>query len=282
MVEEGQMGGTSVTAEREPAAPLRKRRPWQTHHVALVQLLVVVAVIAGWQLAVALGWMNGKLLGSPLGIWHAGLTMVRDGTLGSDLWVTSQETVEGFVLGTVAGTALGLGLWFLPFAARVTEPFLVAFNGFPKIALGPMIIIWFGSGELSKVMLAFISTVVVALLSSFQGTKELDPDYQRLLASLGASRWHVFRILMLPGVMPWILSAMRINIGFALVGAVVGEFISAHAGIGYAISVAGNLFDLNTVWVGILLLTLMAGIFYVGIAALEKVLLRGRPQNLAS
>lgn len=250
-------------------------------YVMVTQASLILLSIVVWQWMVAAGMINGKLLGSPVGIWNAAITMARGGTLFTDVGITMQETLEGFFLGTVIGTVLGLMLWFSPFAARVFEPFLVSLNGFPKIALGPMIIIWFGSGQLSKVALAFASTVLVALLSSYQGTKEIDPDFQRLLSSLGASRWHLFKILMLPGVMPWIMSAMRINIGFALVGAVVGEFISSSAGVGYAISVAGGLFELNTVWVGILLLTLMAGVLYFGISVVEKILLRGRPQNIA-
>lgn len=278
MIEQENMVPVEWTQATKPSI---QNRGLAKAYVVVTQVSLIVLVILAWQWLVASGVINGKLLGSPVGIWHAGVTMVRDGTLLTDVGITMQETLEGFLLGTVIGTVLGLVLWFSPFAARVFEPFLVSFNGFPKIALGPMIIIWFGSGLLSKVALAFSSTVVVALLSSYQGTKEIDPDFQRLLASLGASRWHVFKILMLPGVMPWILSAMRINIGFALVGAVVGEFISASAGVGYAISVAGNLFDLNTVWVGILLLTMMAGMFYFAISVLEKILLRGRPQNIA-
>jgi len=265
-----------------PPVPRRiRRRPLPAAYVVATQVALVVLAIVIWQWMIAAGLFNGRLLGSPAGIWHTAVTMLRNGTMFGDVRTTMQETLEGFLLGTVAGTGLGLALWFMPFAARVFEPFLVSFNGFPKIALGPMIIIWFGSGQMSKVALAFSSTIVVALLSSYQGTREIDPDYQRLLASLGASRWDVFKILMLPGVMPRILSAMNLNIGFALVGSVAGEFLSATAGVGYAISVAGNLFDLNTVWVGVLLLVVMAMALYFGISVLQKILLRGRPQNIA-
>src|SRR5581483_11757931 len=134
---------------------------------------------------------------------------------------------------------LGLALWYSPFAARVIEPLAVAFNGVPKIALGPLIIIWIGAGIASKIVLAFVSTFIVALLAAYAAAREVDPDLITLLRSFGANRALVFRKLLLPSSLPYIFATMRIKVGFALVGAVAGEFISSQNGLGHAIFVAG-------------------------------------------
>jgi NitT/TauT family transport system permease protein len=156
------------------------------------------------------------------------------------------------------------------------EPAAVAFNGIPKIALGPLIIIWLGAGVESKIVLAFVSTLVVAFLAAYGATREVDGDLVTLLRSIGASRWQIFRKLLLPSAMPFMFAAMRINVGFALVGAVVGEFISSQRGVGHAVFVAGNLFDLNTVWLGILELSIVAAIMYALLARCERFLVKGR------
>ena len=156
------------------------------------------------------------------------------------------------------------------------EPAAVAFNGVPKIALGPLLIIWLGAGTESKIVLAFVSTFVVALLAAYGATRQVDRDLVTLLRSVGASRWQIFRKLLVPSAMPTMFGAMRINVGFALVGAVVGEFISSQHGIGHAVFVAGNLFDLNTVWLGIIVLSLVAAVMYKLLALAERMLVKGR------
>jgi NitT/TauT family transport system permease protein len=244
--------------------------------VVATHVVLVVASLTLWQQAAARGWINGHLFGSPAGLWTAAARMRADGSLLSDTALTGGETVAGFVLGTVIGTFVGLALWASRFAARVVDPIAVAFNAVPKIALGPMIIIWLGAGVGSKVALAFVSTAVVALLAAYAATREIDPDLLTLFRCMGASRVQTFVKLVVPAAQPLIFGAMRINVGFALVGAVVGEFISSQAGLGHDVFVAGNLFDLNTVWVGILALSAIAAVMYGAIGVLERFMLGDR------
>jgi NitT/TauT family transport system permease protein len=242
----------------------------------IVQAALIAAFLAAWEVAASKHWVNGQFFGSPSGIVTSLLRSINDGSLMRDAGLTVYETIAGFVLGTIVGTVIGLLLWYSRFAARVIEPIAVAMNGIPKIALAPLIIIWLGAGTTSKIVLAFASTAVVAFLAAYGGTREIDADLVTLLRTFGASRVQTFVKLIVPASLPWIFSAMRINVGFALVGSIAGEFISSQYGIGHAIFVAGNLFDLNGVWLGIFELSLLAALMYAALGLLERVAMRGR------
>jgi NitT/TauT family transport system permease protein len=136
-----------------------------------------------------------------------------------------------------------------------------------------MIIIWFGSGMFSKIMLAFVATFVVALLSAYQGTHQIDRNLINLMRSLGASRREIFTKVVAPATLPWIISAFRLNIGFALIAEIGGEFISSDRGLGRMIFVAGNLFNLNVVWVGVIMLMIVAIVLYIVVSQVAKLLL---------
>ncbi|MCK9262080.1 MAG: ABC transporter permease [Azoarcus sp.] len=234
---------------------------------------IIATVLILWQVAVNAEWVNPFLMGSPEGIAKEVLRLVESGQLLDDTLTTVYATVVGFVLGSALGSLSGLALWFSSSVARVIDPFMVALNGLPKIALAPMIIIWFGSGMLSKVALAFVATYVVALLSSYQGTHQIDEKLVNLMRSLKASRRQIFAKLVIPATLPWIISALRLNIGFALVAEIGGEFIASDKGLGRMIFVAGNLFNLNAVWVGVMSLMLVATTLYVIVSRVEKKIL---------
>ncbi len=173
-------------------------------------------------------------------------------------------------------------LWYSPYVARVIEPFLVAINSVPKIAFAPLVILWFGTGLTSKIALSISLTSIVALLAAFQAAKDTDPDLQKMLISLGASKWQIFSKVVVPSSLPYVISTFRINIGFALVGTVVGEFISSSYGIGHVIFVASSLYDLNTVWVGIFSLMALGFVLYAGVEFAERKLLRWKDQTYAT
>lgn len=162
----------------------------------------------------------------------------------------------GFAIGSFFGSLFGLGLWLTPTWAAILRPFIVAINGLPKIALAPLIIVWFGIDIESKIAIAAIITFIVSLMTAYSGAMEVDQDLVRLMRSLGASPRQTFFKVVVPSTMPWIISGLRLNVGFALIGAVVGEYIAAKKGLGYLVYYSGTLYDLNAVWVG--LFTLMA------------------------
>ena len=247
----------------------------------LAQIAILVVIIGAWEIGVQRGSISGFLFGAPSGVAETGWRLISSGELLEHSAYTLWASVLGFVIGTVAGSLPGLLLWYSPYIARVVEPFLVAINSVPKIAFAPLVILWFGTGIGSKVALSISLTSIVALLAAFQAAKDSDPDIQRMMMSLGASKGQVFRKVIIPSSMPYIIGTFRINIGFALVGTVVGEFISSKYGIGHIIFVASGLYDLNTVWVGIFALMLIGFVLYAGVDVVENRLLKWKDKSYA-
>jgi NitT/TauT family transport system permease protein len=260
-----------VTATKLAGARRRSLSSFIGHgRVLFYQLVLVGGFLLLWEVAVRHEWIRVYLYGQPSGIWRELVKGLTTGTLLRDSWVTTQETVLGFLIGSVLGSIAGLLLWLSPTAAAVTRPLMVALNGLPKIALAPLIIVWFGIGIESKVAMAAIITFIVAMITSYAGSKEIDHDYVRMLKAIGASRWQIFRMVIMPGSLPWIASAFRLNIGFAMIGAVVGEYISAEQGLGYYVYYSGTLYNLNGVWGGILALMVLALLLDVAVGWVER------------
>jgi NitT/TauT family transport system permease protein len=235
-----------------------------------LQTLAVIAFFALWELGVRMGWISAFLVGSPSGIFSLAWKMTLSGDLISDTWYTLFEAILGFVIGTILGSLLGLALWYSIFVARLVEPFIVAINSVPKIALAPIIILWFGTGLVSKVALSVSLTAIVALIAAYQAAKDADMDLQSLLISMGANKHQVFYKAVVPSTLPAIIATFRINVGFGLVGAVVGEFISSQRGLGHMIYNASSLYDLNSVWVGLFTLMIVGFALYYIIDIIER------------
>jgi NitT/TauT family transport system permease protein len=268
-----------VTLTLPGTAPLPKRRSRARRRPVMfdttlgrtaLQTLAVIAFFALWELGVRMGWISAFLVGSPSGIFSLAWKMTLSGDLLSDTWYTLFEAILGFVIGTIFGSLLGLALWYSIFVARLVEPFIVAINSVPKIALAPIVILWFGTGLVSKVALSVSLTAIVALIAAYQAAKDADMDLQSLLISMGANKHQVFYKAVVPSTLPAIIATFRINVGFGLVGAVVGEFISSQRGLGHMIYNASSLYDLNSVWVGLFTLMIVGFILYYIIDIIER------------
>ena len=246
---------------------------------AVLQAAAVIGFFALWEIGVRAGWVSAFLVGSPFGIFAEGYKMLMSGDLVSDTWYTLFEAILGFVIGTIFGSLLGLALWYSAFVARLVEPFIVAINSVPKIALAPIVVLWFGTGLVSKVMLSVSLTAIVALIAAYQAAKDADVDLQSLMISMGADKHQVFFKAVVPSPLPSIIATFRINIGFGLVGAVVGEFISSQRGLGHLIYTASSLYDLNTVWVGLFTLMIMGFVLYYVIDIIERTSLPWKQSN---
>ena len=254
---------------------------WLNTHTgkSFIQFMSVISFFAAWQIAAEFGLVSEFLIGTPAGIWKRFIDSVRDYSLFIDTGYTLWEALLGFVIGTVVGTVFGLSLWYSKWAAQITEPFIVAINSVPKIALAPIILLWFGTGLGAKVVLVVSMTAIIALIAAHQATKDADKDLQSLLYSMGGNKHQIFFEVVVPSSLPAIVSNFRINVGFGLVGAVVGEFISSKAGLGHMIYNASSLYELNSVWVGLFMLMLVGFFLYHGIDALEQWMFPWRSDN---
>jgi len=254
----------------DEAAERRVRRYSATWRWSLGAGLVVA-----WEVLTRLKVIDPYYFSSPFTIVNTAYVAATQGSLFVDIGYTSAATIVGFIVGVTAGAVLGLSTWWSKVYGRVSEPYLVTFNAIPKLALAPILIILFGIGFESKVALAVALTIVPAALAAYGGVKSVDRDLETLLFSLGASRFQVFSKVVVPWAMPWIVSSLRVNIGLALAGAIVGEFIASRYGVGRMILYAGQIMDINLVWVGVVVLSILALVMYVVVMTAERYLLKG-------
>ncbi|WP_310831525.1 ABC transporter permease [Paenibacillus pedocola] len=243
--------------------------------ISLGRLSVAVLIVLCWELFTRIGWMDAYYWSSPVRILNTTWTQITEGTLLEDVAYTSSSTILGFIGGTLLGSLLGLSFWWSRRFAGISEPFLILLNAMPKLALAPVLVILLGIGFFSKVALAFAMTVVVAALSAHSGVQSVDKDMEKLMYSLGAKRHQVFTKVVIPWAMPWMISSLRINIALSLAGAIVGEFIASSHGIGRMVIYAGTILDINLVWVGVVVLSVLSMVMYTGVVLLEKWLSKG-------
>lgn len=238
-----------------------------------LQLGMVFSFLLAWQFVVERQWVSAFLVGSPAGIFNKLMTVISNGTLWENTKITVAEAIAGFLIGGLLGSFIGLSLWYSTFFARVVEPFIIAINSVPKIAFAPIVILWFGTGMISKIMLATSMTFIIALIAAYEAAKNADRDLQSLMLALGATKHQLFFKVVVPYSLPAIIATFRINIGFGLVGAVVGEFISSSHGLGHMIFNASSFYDLDTVWIGLFTLMLVGFILYYVVDRVERYLL---------
>lgn len=270
----------AATAKAAPAAKRIVRRlpvqkDWPAWAIIATQLGILVAVIGFWEFAATYGLINAFFWSQPTAIWKTLIIFFTEGDAWTDISFTFRSTIIGFLLGTSVGSLFGLSFWWSRNYAAIVQPYIICFESIPKLALAPLIVLVFGLGLTSKVAIATALTLVVSTLTTSSGVKALDPDGEKLFYSLGASRWQVFRKLVVPSCLPWIISVLRVNIGLALTGAIVGEFIASQHGLGRAILYAGQTYDIALVWVAVLVLSTLAVIMYAAVTWLESVLRKG-------
>lgn len=200
--------------------------------------------------------------------WFAG------GEIYSHLGVTLYETVMAFVIGTVAGLAVGLWLALSPVAAAVADPFIKGFNSMPRVILAPIFAVWFGLGPASKIALGFTLVFFIVFFNVYQGVREVNPNVLASAKMLGATRRQLLRYVYLPSAMSWVFSSLHTSVGMAFVAAVIGEYLGSAEGVGYLILQAETTFDMNTVMAGILVLTACALILDRIVTEVEKRLMR--------
>lgn len=267
-----------------PVAPTRQRRVvrrlpvqknWPPALIVTAQICIFVGLIALWEIAADLKLIDPFFWSQPTTIWSTLIVFLTEGNAFTDIVYTFQSTLIGFVVGTVAGALLGMSFWWSPNYARIMQPYVVCLESIPKLALAPLIVLVFGIGLPSKVAIAVALTVVVSTLTAYAGVRAVDKDQERLFYSIGASRWQVFSKLVVPSCIPWIISILRVNIGLALTGAIVGEFVASEHGLGRTILYAGSTYEISLVWVAVLVLAALSMVMYVIVGWIEKVLRKG-------
>ena len=273
-----QQQSTAAIAPSRTVRRLPVQRDWPTWALLATQLGILIGALSLWEIGARAGWIDKFFWSQPSAIANTMGIFFASGDAWVDISFTFRSTILGFLIGTTAGSLLGLSFWWSRNYAAVVQPYVICLESIPKLALAPLIILVFGIGLTSKVVIAIALTIVVSTLTTYAGVKALDPDGEKLFYSLGASRWQVFRKLVVPFCMPWIISVLRVNIGLALTGAIVGEFISSQHGLGRTIFYAGSTYEIALVWVAVFVLSVLAVLMYVAVSWLENVLRKGTRQ----
>ncbi len=246
----------------------------------LINLSSVLVFFLIWEYIGTSGLINPLFISSPSAIVGSAVQWVQEGSIWNDLFVSGAEFVVGFALAIVVGIPFGILLgWYRTFN-YIFEPFVFGLNATPRVALVPLFIIWFGIGLWSKVAIVFLGAFFPLVLNAYAGVRTVDDLLLRAARSFGANDWQIFRTITLPSSVPFVLAGLRVGLGHALIGIVIGELVAATAGIGYEMAIAGATFQTARLFVGILLIT-SAGVFLTGVIGyVERRFDAWRPQRM--
>lgn len=257
-------------ARKSYLAGVRRRERF----ITCMRYAILVALIGLWELAARLGWIDPFITSSPSRVAATIVRLLQDGELFTHIGVTLFETVAGFLIGTAAGTLIAAAMWWSPVACRILDPYLVIVNALPKIALGPILIVWIGAGIGSIIVMAVLISLVVTIVTVLTGFMDITGEKQLLMRTLGATKLQIFTLVVLPAAVPTMMAALKISVGMSWVGVIVGEYLVSQAGLGYLIVYGGQVFQLDLVMASIVVLCLLAAVMYYGVAAIEKRLSR--------
>jgi NitT/TauT family transport system permease protein len=241
-----------------------------------VRVLALLGLAVAWELVTRTGWVSSLFLPSPSGVLAEGLEMARSGELLVHLSTSLRRLGWGFGVGATAGIGVGVAVGFFSLADAVVQPLIAATFPIPKIALLPLLILWLGIGEPSKVAVVALGVFFPMAINTYAGVRQADPLLIRAAVSFGAGRWSVIRKVVLPSALPMVFAGLRLGAGTALLLLVAAEQIAADAGIGFLILQSGNLMETTKLMVGIVVLSLLGVLSYWAIGALERTVIRWR------
>jgi NitT/TauT family transport system permease protein len=238
------------------------------------QLFAFLVLLAVWEVAARAGMLNPLYLPSPSRIGAALMDLFSDGRIWPHLEATFSAALGGLALGIVIGVLLGVGAALVPLIAELLEPVMTVLNAVPRVILAPLFVIWLGIGLASKIALSFILVAVLIFFTVFTGIRQVDRRIVERVITLGGNRWALVRHVYLPSVTAWVLSNLKIAVGFAFTGALVGEFVAATHGLGYLLSFAQSTYNAALMFALIVLILLVVLLIFAIAGRLEKYLLR--------
>lgn len=254
---------------REHIAYLRKERNKKI--IITVSRILILALILGvWELCAQVKLIDPFITSSPSRVIKTIGDLYKNGTLFYHIGITLAETIAGFVIAVVFGYAVAIVLWASDSVRKVLEPYIVVLNSLPKIALGPLIIIWIGTGYSAIIFMTVIVSVIVCIMNMLAGFIAVDKTKVTLMKSMGASKLTTLRKLIMPATIPALMNTLKVAVGLAWIGSIMGEYIVSRAGLGYLIVYGGQVFKLDLVMTATFILCVLAGGMYGIIAVIEK------------
>ena len=240
------------------------------HQVRVTRAMLLVLLLALWELASRFSWIDSFIFSSPSMIFDHFCAMAQDGSLFLHTGVTLMETLISFFFVTFLSLAAALLLWSNRTLAQILEPYLVMLNSLPKSAMAPLLIVWLGNNIRTIIVAAVSVALFGSILTLHTGFSQTDPDKIKLIYSLGGTKKDVLSKVLLPSSLPLMVSSMKVNIGLCLVGVIIGEFLSSKAGLGYLITYGSQTFQMTLVVTSIVVLCVISALLYQLVAAAEK------------
>ncbi len=242
--------------------------------VRTVQILIILVFLIIWQLSSQYEIINSFIYSSPSKIFDTIISLYNDGSLFHHVWITFYEVVISFVLGSLIGIGIAVALWRFTFLSKVLDPYLTVLNSLPKVSLGPIIIIIAGAGIQSIIVMALFISVIVTIINVHQAFSNTDKNKLKVMKSFKASKSQILFKLILPSNFNNIIGVFKVNIGLVFIGTIMGEFLVSKAGVGYLIMYGSQVFNLNLVMSGIIILAIMSSLLYYFIVFIQKKLTR--------
>lgn len=239
-----------------------------------VQLLIIIVLLLLWEYTANKGIINSFIYSSPSKILTTIKNLYEQNNLFNHIWITLYETVISFSLATILGTLIAIILWYSKFLYKVFDPYLTVLNSLPKVALGPIIIIVCGANIKSIIIMALLISLIITISNVYSGFINTDKNKIKLLKSFGSSKWQMLKYLIIPSNYNVIINSLKINVGMSLVGVIMGEFLVSKSGIGYLINYGSEVFNLDLVFSGIIILLIVSYLMYLLVLYIEKLLIK--------
>lgn len=261
-----------ISEERKEYLKSIKRKKYL---ILLTQILILTAFLGIWEWMANENMIDSFITSQPSRIFDTFMNLSSNDLL-KHIGVTVYETIVGFLLGTILGIIIAIILWWSDFLSKVAEPYLVVLNSLPKVALGPIIIIWVGAGTPAIIVMAIAISLIVTILENLNGFKRTDKEVIKMAKTFQASKWQILTKIVIPANLSTFINSLKVNIGLSLVGVISGEFLVSKAGLGYLIVYGGQVFKLDLVMTSVIILGIVAGLMYTAVLLLEKWILHSK------
>ena len=239
--------------------------------ILTIQLGILIAFVALWEILAVNGVIDTFILSSPSRILRTIVDLYSSGNLFYHISTTLIEAIIGFLIATLGGYIIAIILWWNDYLRRILDPYIVVLNSLPKIALGPIIIIWVGVGTSSIVTMDILIMIVISIITMLNAFRQVEESKIMLLKSMGANKFQILLKLIIPSALSELISLLKINVGLTWVGTIMGEYLVSKAGLGYLIIYGSQIFNLDLVMTGTILLCILATLMYFIVAIIEKI-----------
>jgi len=247
-----------------------KKRKKRRRIIVIAQISIIICFLIIWELAARMGWINTFLFSSPSSVLETFLSLFEQNNLFGHIYVTLYETIISFLIASGLGLIIASILWWNPILADIFDPYLTVLNSLPKVALGPLIIIWIGANTNSIIFMALMISLIISIINIYNGFANTEKNYITLLKSFKANKFQIYKNVILPANTLTIINCLKINVSMSLIGIIMGELLVSKEGLGYLIMYGSQVFNINLVITSVVLLAIMSYLMYFVVNQIEK------------